>query len=63
MFTHKLGNMLSVNWARVIKTSRGEREATREKDIVSLHSDAFFKIFAESLVRGLTILAPETSVL
>ena len=63
MFTHKLGNMLSVNWARVIKTSTGEREATREKDIVSLHSDACFKIFAESLVRGLTILAPGTSVL
>ena len=59
MFTHKLGNMLSVNWARVIKTSKREREVTREKDIMSLHSDAS----AESLVRGLTVLAPGTSVL
>ena len=63
MFTHKLGNMLSVNWARVTKTSTREREVTREKDIMSLHSDASFKLFAESLERGLTVLAPGTSVL
>ena len=44
----------------MIQSSTREREVTRAKDIVSVLSDACYRLSAEHLMRRRTVLAPGT---